>query len=68
LYEQALEHLDQARLLDPELPDTFINLGIIYDEHLDRDNEALENYRRYVELGGADERVQEWIGEIEKGL
>jgi tetratricopeptide (TPR) repeat protein len=64
-YDQALEQLDQARLLDPELPDTFINLGIIYDEHLGRDSEALGHYRRYIELGGADERVQEWIGEIE---
>jgi tetratricopeptide (TPR) repeat protein len=66
LYEKAVRELEEASRLDPELPDTYINLGIIYDDFLPDNKKALENYRKYVELGGADEQALVWIREIEE--
>ena len=65
LYARAVEELEKARRLDPDLPDIFINLGIIYDDHLVDDQKALENYKLYLERGGTDERVLDWIAMIE---
>lgn len=67
LYEKAIQELDEAARLDPDFADTFINLGIIHDDYLSDDAKALKNYRRYLELGGADEQVLGWISEIEAG-
>ncbi|NQU07669.1 MAG: tetratricopeptide repeat protein [Candidatus Abyssubacteria bacterium] len=66
LFEKALDELLEAKRLNPELSDTYINLGIIYDDHIIDDGKALENYKKYLELGGDDERVLDWIGAIEK--
>ncbi len=67
LYEEAVRELNEAKRLDPKLSDTFINLGIIYDDYIVDDQKALENYRRYLDLGGSDKQVLEWIDAIEKG-
>ena len=67
LYEKALQELDEAARLDPDFADTFINLGIIHDDYLSDDAKALKNYKRYLELGGADGQVLGWISEIEAG-
>lgn len=66
LYEEALRELDEAKRLDPEFPDTFVNLGIIYDDYLADNPKALENYKKFLNLGGDDEQVLEWIAEIEQ--
>jgi len=67
LYEQAVGELKEAERLDPEFGDTYINLGIIYDDYLPDDRKALEYYRKYLELGGSDKRVPQWIAELEEG-
>ena len=67
LLDDAVRELEEAKRLAPDLPDTYINLGIIYDDYLVDDRRALENYNKYLELGGADEQVLEWISAIEKG-
>ncbi len=66
LYEDAVRELTEAQRLNPELPDVYINLGIIYDDHLVDDDKALEYYKKYLELGGADQQVYGWIREIEE--
>lgn len=67
LYDDAIRELNEAKRLNPDLPDTYINLGIIYDDYVVDDQKALGYYKKYLELGGADEQVNEWIGAIEKG-
>ncbi len=66
LYEKAIRKLEEASRLDPEFPDTYINLGIIYDDFLPDEKKALENYRKYIDLGGADEQALVWIRRIEE--
>ena len=67
LYDEAIFELRKAEQLDPELSDTYINFGIIYDDYLTDDKKAVENYRKYLNLGGSDEQVSKWIAEIEAG-
>jgi tetratricopeptide (TPR) repeat protein len=66
LYKKGVRELEEAIRLEPEFPDPHINLGIIYDDFLNDHGKALENYRKYVELGGADEQALVWIREIEE--
>jgi len=67
LYDEAVRELNEAKRLDSELPDTYINLGIIYDDYVADDQKALENYRKYLELGGSDKQVSGWIDRLEEG-
>jgi tetratricopeptide (TPR) repeat protein len=67
LFDQAIRELNEAERLNPDLPDTYINLGIIYDDYVVDDQKALGYYKKYLELGGSDDQVAEWIGAIEKG-
>jgi tetratricopeptide (TPR) repeat protein len=68
LFDDAIQELNEAKRLNPDLPDTYINMGIIYDDHLGDDKKALEYYQKYLELGGTDKQALEWIKSIEKGL
>jgi tetratricopeptide (TPR) repeat protein len=67
LFEDAIRELEQAQSLDPALPDTYINLGIIYDDYVVDDQKALQNYTKYLEVGGADEQVRIWIKALQEG-
>ncbi|RJP70781.1 MAG: tetratricopeptide repeat protein [Candidatus Abyssobacteria bacterium SURF_17] len=66
LYDDALRELKLAERLNPNLPDTYINMGIIYDDYVVDDQKALQYYRKYLELGGTDKQVLEWISVLEK--
>jgi tetratricopeptide (TPR) repeat protein len=67
LFDDAVRELEEAKRLAPDLPDTYINLGIIHDDYLIDDQKALEYYNKYLELGGTDKQVLEWISAIERG-
>jgi tetratricopeptide (TPR) repeat protein len=44
-----------------------LNLGILYDVYLKRPSDALNEYKEYQRLGGADDlRVLVWVADIEK--
>lgn len=65
LFDDSIRELNNAMILDPDLPDSYINLGIVYDDYVHDDQKALKNYRKYLDLGGSDEQVHEWIRQIE---
>ncbi|MBI5117453.1 tetratricopeptide repeat protein [Candidatus Poribacteria bacterium] len=67
LFDDAIRELNEARRLNPDLPDIYINLGIIYDDYVVDDQKALEYYKKYLELGGPDKQVLDWVKTIEKG-
>jgi len=66
LFQDAIRELNEAKKLNPDLPDIYINLGIIYDDYVVDDQEALRYYTKYLELGGTDKQVLDWISQIEK--
>lgn len=64
-FDACLRHLNEAERLDPLYPETYINRGIVYDDYVVDPQKALENYRKYLELGGTDPRVADWIRALE---
>jgi tetratricopeptide (TPR) repeat protein len=64
--DDAIRELDKAKKLNPGLSDTYIHLGILYDDYVNDDEKALEYYRKYLELGGRDKQVLDWIHAIEQ--
>jgi len=56
----------QAEKILPENPEVHLNLGIIY-ERLDEPELAVEEYRKYLNLGGRRvKEVKGWIKSIEQ--
>ncbi len=64
--EKAEEEYLNSISIQPDFPDPFLNLGILYEMYLDRPEEALKNYKEYVRLGGKREDVLVWIEILEK--
>lgn len=65
----AVEHLEEATRLDPGFPEAFRALGEAF-EALDNPAMALDTYRRYVELQGAevDPEIVRRIEDLERTL
>ena len=56
-----------AVALAPEDPRVHLNAGILYDLYLQKPAEALQHYRRYLELRKApDPKVAGWIAVLER--
>ncbi len=54
-YKRAAEEFERSVKLNPKNMDAFYNLGIIYDEYLNKDAEAVINYKKYLVLLGEQE-------------
>ncbi|MCD6098599.1 tetratricopeptide repeat protein [bacterium] len=62
----AMRSFKQAEKILPENPEVHLNLGIIY-ERLDEPELAVEEYRKYLNLGGRRvKEVKGWIKSIEQ--
>ena len=55
--DQAEEAYQAAISLNPKLKEAYYNLGVFYEFHRKDTALALAQYRKYVELGGEDERI-----------
>ena len=66
-YPRAEQAYRQALQADASYGKAHLNLGILYDQHLKRPQDALKEYRRYRDLGGKDDpKAAIWIAELEK--
>lgn len=64
-YDQAIVHLTQALQISPDYALAYLNLGVA-NENTKHKKEAIEAYRKYVELGGERApEVRKWIAEME---
>ena len=50
---------------DPDYPLAHRNRGILLDLYLGRPAEALDHYRRYLQINAEDEEVNRWVAELE---
>lgn len=63
-YKEAEDFYFKAQTLDPKNPKYYLGLGIMYHNNLKQTQKAIENYRKFIELGGEDfAKVNEWIKE-----
>ena len=65
-YQKALEYFQSTVEIDPKFASGHLNLGIIYDDHLDDPEKARKHYKTYLDLQGerADE-VSKWLKDLE---
>lgn len=64
MYKEAESFYRQAIDADPKNPDFYLALGILYHKNLKDTGKAVENYKKYLELGGKDKAtVTKWIEE-----
>ena len=63
-YSEAEQNYFTAQGLEPKNPKYYLGLGILYHNQLKKTPKAIENYTKYIELGGEDfAKVNEWIKE-----
>jgi len=66
-YDKSENAYLQAIVASPGYVNTYINLGILYDDFLNDSEKALSYYKKYLELGGERKaEVNKWIMDIEK--
>lgn len=66
-HDAEREYLKCLRI-DPKDPGVHYNLGILYDDKLNRNNKAMYHYYKFLSLrpmGDTAERVRDWITKLE---
>jgi uncharacterized protein (UPF0332 family) len=66
-YREAVAELDAARALDPKAKDLVFNLGIVH-EKLQRYDEAISDFRLYMEMDGVTAKEKEKAESIIKRI
>ena len=64
-YEDAETYFKRTLELDPDYAFAVHELATLYDEDLDRPDDALKYYKRYLKLVGEDQNVEDRIEELE---
>jgi len=66
-YDKSENAYLQAIVASPDYVNTYINLGILYDDFLNDNEKALYYYKKYLELGGERKaEVNKWVMDIQK--
>ncbi|MFH1673938.1 MAG: tetratricopeptide repeat protein [Pseudomonadota bacterium] len=66
-YDLAEKHYLQALSIASDCQAALLNLGILYDIYMNKQDEAIKNYQRYCQLGGPrSAEVREWIETIKQ--
>ena len=62
--KDAVKALQRAIDLDPKDLELVKQLGIFYEKVVGSTKLAVKAFRTYVEMGGKDERVRDWLKEL----
>ncbi|MFM8552280.1 MAG: tetratricopeptide repeat protein [Nitrospiraceae bacterium] len=65
--DEAEKEYESAITLKPMLAEAHYNLGVFFELHRKDVGRALAQYRKYLELGGTDERVERIIRQLGAG-
>lgn len=68
LFQHAAQSYQQAAECAPEDADIPYNLGILYDLYLQDLEQALQQYRRALELLPDNEQLTRWVTDVERRL
>jgi len=64
--DEAERQYEAAINLKPDMAEAHYNLGLFYELHKKDPIKALVQYRKYLELGGKDERVERIVRQAGK--
>ncbi len=67
-FRKALDAYRQAVKQRPDYANAYRNLGILYDIYLQELPQALDAYKRYLQLNGEDDTVKKWIVDLERRI
>lgn len=67
MFEKAVQAYQNARAIDPKDKEIYYNLAVIYDEHLNRPEQAVICYDKFLELAPADDPRRMEIRDKEDG-
>jgi tetratricopeptide (TPR) repeat protein len=67
-FDEAERAMRQALAVDPNYSDVYLALGDLYAERLKDPNKAVEAYQRYLETGGNEDRVREYLKQAGAGV
>ncbi|MCX7717193.1 MAG: tetratricopeptide repeat protein [Candidatus Sumerlaeaceae bacterium] len=68
LFNEALQYYAKAIEANPRDPNFYLSLAILYHKDLKQPEQALENYKTYLDKGGRDKaNVEKWIQEVTMG-
>jgi tetratricopeptide (TPR) repeat protein len=65
-FNDAEQAYEEAIRLKPTMAEAYYNLGVFYEFHMRDPVRALVVYKKYLDLGGTDERVQRIVREVKK--
>jgi len=63
---EAADMYHKALAVSADHLEAHYQLGILYESQLQDLQQAIEQYRAYVQLGGADTRVKIWLRDVER--
>ena len=69
--QEAKEKLSEALRIAPSYPETYLELGILYDEYLKDANSAAPYYEQFLKLSSNEEmrsKVSSWLKDAEEGI
>ena len=69
LYDEAIEAYKKSLTFEPDSPETYYNLGLIYENIKENPEEAIKHYLQYLEFNpNADDReeVEKWIKRLKR--
>ena len=67
-HAEAETYFKRTLKLEPDYPFAVYQLATMYDEEMDRPDDAVTYYKRYLGLVGEDEDVEERIEQLEGGI
>lgn len=66
-FRKAEEAYKTALAIYPDFTDAHYNLAVLYDLYLNEPGQAIEHYRRFLDLGGGNsDEIQIWIAALQK--
>ncbi len=65
-FDQAEQAYEEAIRLKPTMAEAYYNLGVFYEFHLKDTVRALATYKKYLSLGGKDDRILRIVQDVKK--
>ena len=68
-FAEAEQAYRRAIELEPDYAAAYYNLAVLYELYIPRPDLALENYERYLQIGGSDDKsrdVEKWVVDLRR--